>query len=84
MAESVQVSCITKRIHNDPHERIQGLGGMHNSKPWYQIEADIIAEFEKPETIRRWNYYTSVNGRSVWIIIASHNCLLYTSDAADE
>ena len=60
MAENVQVSCIRKREHENPHERIQGLGGMHNGQRWYQLENDIIAELEKPPATRRWDYYTSV------------------------
>jgi len=53
MADNVQVSCIKKRVHKTPHERIQGLGGLHNSTRWYQPEDDIIAELEKPSATRR-------------------------------
>jgi hypothetical protein len=84
MAENVQVSCIRKRgDHHDPHERIEGLGGIHNGKPWYLPENDIIAELEKPATTKRWNFYTSAGGKSVWVIIAVHNNRKYLKTTAD-
>lgn len=84
MADNVEVSCIRKRgDHHDPHERIEGLGGMHLGKRWYLLEDDIIAELEKPESTRRWNFYTSVNGKSVWVIVANHNGRKYLKTTAD-
>ncbi len=51
MAVDIQVSCIRKRgDHYNPHERIEGLGGVHNGTRWYMPEADIIAELEKPNS----------------------------------
>lgn len=83
-AVNVQVGCIRKREnHYNPHERIQGLGGVHNGKRWYQSEDDIIAEIQKPDYERCWNYYTSVNGHSVWVIVAVHNGRKYLKTEAD-
>jgi Protein of unknown function (DUF3892) len=84
MAENVQVSCITKRGgHYNPHERIQDLGGFHNGKPWKMAEDKIIAELEKPSATRSWNFYTSVNGRSAWVVVAQHNGRKYLKTEAD-
>lgn len=84
MAENVQVSCIKKRGgHHNPHERIEGLGGVHGGKQWYMSENDIIAELEKPDSTRRFNFYTSVSGKSVWVIIANHNGRKYLKTTAD-
>jgi hypothetical protein len=84
MAENIQVSCIRKRgNHYNPHERIEGLGGTHAGQRWYMIEADIIAELEKPDATRRWNFYTSVNGKSAWVIIAVHERRKYLKTTAD-
>ena len=70
MADNVQVSCITKRgDHYDPHERIGMLGGMHHGKPWKQSEDAIIAELEKPDSTRRWNYYTNVGNCTAWVLV---------------
>jgi len=84
MAENIQVSCIRKRgDHYDPHERIEGLGGMHGGKPWYLPEDTIIAELEKPDLTRRWNFYVSVNGKTAWVLVASHNGRKYLKTTAD-
>jgi hypothetical protein len=84
IAVNVQVSCITKRgDHYNPHERIQGLGGISGSQRWWMSENDIIAELEKPAGIRRWSFYVSVNGKSVWVIVASHNGRKYLKTEAD-
>lgn len=84
MAENVQVSCIRKRgDHHDPHERIEGLGGEHAGKRWYLLEADIIAELEKSDVTRRWNFHTSVNGRVAQVIVATHNRRKYLKTTAD-
>ncbi len=83
-AINVQVFCITKRgDHYNPHERIQGLGGISGDKRWWMSEEDIIAELEKPDAIRRWNFYVSVNGKGVWVIVASHNGRKYLKTEAD-
>jgi hypothetical protein len=84
MPENVQVSCIRKRgDHYDPHERIEGLGGVHGGQRWYMAEDDIIAELEKPDSTRRWNFYTSVNGKKAWVIVAVHNKRKYLKTTAD-
>ena len=84
MAENILVSCIRKRgNHLNPHERIEGLGGVHNGKRWYQTEEQIIAELETPEPTRRWNFYTSVDGKSAWVIVAVHNGRKYLKTTAD-
>ena len=56
---------------------------MHNGKRWFLPEDDIIAEIEKPDYLRRWNYYTSVNGHSAWVIVAVHNGRKYLKTQAD-
>jgi hypothetical protein len=84
-AENVLVSCIRKRgNHYDPHARIEGLGGIHLGERWYLKEDDIIAELEKPTSTRRWNFYTSVNGKSAWVIVAAHNGRKYLKTTADD
>jgi hypothetical protein len=84
MAENVQVSCIRKRGgHHNPHERIVGLGGLHAGKQWHMSENDIIAELETPVSTRRFNFYTSVGGKSVWVVVAEHNRRKYLKTTAD-
>jgi Protein of unknown function (DUF3892) len=50
----LQVTCITKRpAHNDPHQRIQGLGG----RTWHKGEDDVIRDIERGAN----SYYVSVS-----------------------
>lgn len=85
MAENVEVSCIRKRgDHYDPHERIEGLGGMHGGKRWYLLEDAIIAELKQPDPPRRWNFFTRVNGKTAWVIVAVHNRREYLKTEADD
>jgi hypothetical protein len=83
MTENVQVSCIRKRDRQNPHERIEGLGGVHGGNRWYMLEDAMIAELEKPATTRKWQFYTNVNGRSAWVIVASHNGRKYLKTEND-
>jgi len=67
---SRQVMCINKRgNHYDAHERIQAIGGVAGGVRWKDTEAVAIANVKRDATA----YYTSVNGRSVWLVVASHN-----------
>lgn len=61
---SRQVICITKRgNHYNPHERIQAIGGLN----WSRSENDAIRDVEADPSA----YYTSVGGRSVWVVVDS-------------
>jgi uncharacterized protein DUF3892 len=79
MADNVQISCINKRQHNNPHERIERVGGVHGGKPWKLSEAEAIAGIHQG----KWQFHTSVNGRSVWVVVAVHNGREYLKTQAD-
>lgn len=79
MADNVEVKCIKKTNRTDPHERIHGIGGVHQSKSWYLPLDDAIAGIESG----KWQFYTSVNGKSVWVVIATHNGRKYLKTEAD-
>jgi hypothetical protein len=67
---SKQVSCINKRgNHYNAHERIQAIGGVANGYRWKDSEATSIANVKRDASA----YYTSVNGKSAWLVIATHN-----------
>jgi hypothetical protein len=76
---SKQVSCITKREHQNPHERIQGIGGISNGTRWWRAEDDAIRDVELDSK----SYYVSVGGRTVWVVVASHNGRKYLKTEAD-
>ena len=46
------------------------------------IEEAIIAELEKPAATRQWNFYTSVGGHSVWVVVAVHHGRKYLKNLA--
>jgi hypothetical protein len=79
VADNVQITCINKHQHHNPHERIENVGGMYTGKPWKLNELQAIAGINEG----KWKFYTSVNGRSVWVIIAIHNGREYLKTEAD-
>jgi len=80
MATDIQIKCIKKTNRTDPHERIHGIGGINaNSTRWHLSENDAIVGIENG-TYRFW---TSANGKSVWVIIATNNGRKYLKTEAD-
>jgi hypothetical protein len=49
--------------------RIEGLGGMFRDRPWYMSERDLIAEAEKPEATRTWNFYVWNGAEAVPLLL---------------
>jgi hypothetical protein len=77
---SRQVFCIVKRGDNyDPHSRIQAIGGVVNGARWQDSEDVAIANVKRDNT----SYYVSAGGRSVWVIVASHNGREYLKTQPD-
>jgi predicted secreted protein len=70
-----QVTCITKKEHHNPHERIVGIGGAG----WWRGEDDAIRDVERDSE----SYYASVGGKSVWVIVATHNGRKYLKTQTD-
>jgi hypothetical protein len=76
-----QVKCIRKRgDHYDPHERIEGIGGTNaDGTPWFVPEDRAIGGIESG----KWSFYTYVGGKSVDVIVATHNNRKYLKTTAD-
>jgi hypothetical protein len=83
MPENVHVSCKRKPDANNPHKRILGLGGIHAGNRWYMTEDDIIAELEKPESTRRWDFFTNDGKQSAWVIVATRSNRKYLKTQPD-
>lgn len=67
---SKQVMCIVKRAgHYNPHERIEAIGGVVDGTRWKRAEASAIQDVKSD----RYAYYTLVNGRKAWVVVAKHN-----------
>lgn len=80
MATDLQVKCIKKTNRTDPHERIHGIGGTKgDGTRWYLSESDAITGIENGT----YKFWTSANGKSVRVIIATHNGRKYLKTEAD-
>jgi len=79
MADSFQVKCINKREHHNPHERITHIGGVEGAKRWKITEDEAISGIHSG----KWSFYVSVNGKSVWVIVATYNGREYLKTEAD-
>lgn len=67
MAQQIQIKCINKSDRPNPHERILSVGGVNPSGTrWRLSQQEAIAGIEDG----RWQLYVSVNGSSVWVIVA--------------
>lgn len=69
MAQRVEVSCVDKRDRQNPHERIQAIGGISNGKPWNLPEASAIQGIKDG----KWDFYVTRGGRTVDVLIATHS-----------
>jgi Protein of unknown function (DUF3892) len=84
MSDNLQVLCSRKRGNDSsPHERIQGIGGVHDGQRWYLDERAAIAELEKPFAARPRNFYLNVGSHSEWVVVEIHNGRKYLKTERD-
>jgi len=70
-----QIECINQDPRQGPHKRIENVGG----SGWKIPESQAISNIESGTE----SYYVSVNGRSVWVEIATHEGHKYLKTEAD-
>jgi hypothetical protein len=71
MPTPVEISFV--KMRDDLPSRIEGLGGMFLDRPWYMSEHNLIAEAEKPEATRVWDFYVRNGAEAVPLVVASHD-----------
>ena len=77
---SVQIACINKCEHHNPHERTTHVGGVNaNGSRWRMTESDAIEAIED----QRFSFYMSVGGESVRVVVAVHEGRKYLKAEAD-
>jgi len=76
----VQVTCIHKREHHNPHERILSIGGVNpDGSRWELSEQQAILDIKAG----KYSFYVNVNRRVVDVIIATHMGREYLKTTAD-
>lgn len=66
MTQSIQIQCINKTNRYSAHDRISHVGGGYPSR-WKLTQAEAIAAIES----KTCQFYVSVNGSTVWVIVAT-------------
>jgi uncharacterized protein DUF3892 len=80
MPDTVRITCVNKREHHNPHERITNVGGLHSDgTTWKMTEQTAIVGIEQ----QQWKLYVSVGGKRVWVVIATHFGRKYLKTEAD-
>jgi hypothetical protein len=79
MADTAQIQCINKTNRYSAHDRISHIGGSRPSR-WKLTQLQAIHAIETKE----WQFYVSVNGKSVWVVVAisatGNKCLKTQND----
>jgi hypothetical protein len=76
---SRQVTCITKRDRQNPHERIEGIGGSEGGSPWYLTEDQAIRGIDNGTM----SFYTHVGLYRANVVVATHNGRKYLKTTND-
>jgi hypothetical protein len=68
MATNHQIHCINKSDRQNIHERIKSVGGVSSDGTRWKLTLD---EAIQGIEAGKWRFYVSVNGKSVWVAVAT-------------
>lgn len=84
MAQNIQIRCVKKSDRDNAWERITHVGGVNaDGTRWKLTQERAIEGSQSGE----WKFYTSVEGDSVWVVVARSrfgNLYLKTEADADQ
>jgi hypothetical protein len=84
MPTPVEVSFIKVRDDLPSRPRwIEGLGGIFRDRPWYMSERNLIAEVEKPDAIRTWNFYVWNGREATPLVVGARDGRKYLTTAGE-
>ncbi len=70
MSIRIRVSCINKREHYNPHERIINIGGVnHDGSRWKMSQQKVIESIKKGE----YDFYVRVGNYEATVIVSTYN-----------
>lgn len=65
-----RIHCIVKTDRQNPHERIQYIGGINpDGGRWKVTQPEAIQKMESGE----WEFYVEEGGKTVDVVVATHN-----------
>lgn len=79
MATRKEVTCINKKEHHHPHERITHIGGVYAGTRWKRTQEDAIRDIENKDC----EYYVSKGGYTADVIVASRDGKKYLKTTND-
>ncbi|MGN6268410.1 MAG: DUF3892 domain-containing protein [Sphingomonas sp.] len=65
MAQTAEIQCVNKTDRYSAHDRISNVGGSFPAR-WKLTQEQAIQAIETGA----WQFYVSVNGNSVWVVVA--------------
>lgn len=80
MSQKVQIGCINKSDRQNPHERIQFIGGTNpDSSRWKMSLSNAIQSIKD----NKYSFFVHVQGKPIDVIIAKHLGYEYLKTAND-
>jgi uncharacterized protein YfaP (DUF2135 family) len=80
MAKRIRIECVNKTPRQDPHKRIENVGGLnHDGTRWKMPEERAVQAIDNGT----YSFYVSVNSQTVDVVVATHERHKYLKTKAD-